>query len=192
MAEFDGIDLLVNNVGGGGGDDVNIGGFLDLDEAHWRKTFDLNLFAAIRVSRLALPSLIERRGAVVNVSSIGAWEPANPGLAYNVAKAALKAFGKGLAAEFGPQGVRVTTVSPGPVRTAIWERPDGLGGKLAAAAGVPQEDFLAQVPAMMGMLTGRMAEPEEVAALITFLLSDVAASITGSDHLIDAGIVRAA
>jgi NAD(P)-dependent dehydrogenase (short-subunit alcohol dehydrogenase family) len=113
-------------------------------------------------------------------------------LAYDVAKAALKALGKGLAMEFGPRGVRVTTVSPGPIRTAIWEAPDGVGGKLAAAAGVPQADFLAQLPATMGMVSGRMAEPEEVAALITFLLSDVAASISGSDHRIDGGIIRTA
>jgi NAD(P)-dependent dehydrogenase (short-subunit alcohol dehydrogenase family) len=188
MTEFDGVDLLVNNVGGG--DRPELGGFLDLDDEHWRQTFDLNLFATVRVSRAALPSLIERGGAIVNVSSIGAWQPASPTLAYDVAKAALKAFGKGLATEFGPRGVRVTTVSPGPIRTAIWEAPDGVGAKLAAAAGVPQEDFLAQLPAMMGMVTGRIAEPEEIAALITFLLSDVAASITGSDHLIDGGIIR--
>jgi NAD(P)-dependent dehydrogenase (short-subunit alcohol dehydrogenase family) len=188
--ELGGIDLLVNNVGGGEGSAV--AGFLDLDDEHWQHFLDLNLFAAVRVSRAALPSLIERRGVVVNVSSIGAWQPAGPPLAYNVAKAALKAFGKGLATEFGPLGVRVTTVSPGPVRTAVWEGPDSLGAQFAAAAGVSQQAFLAQVPAMMGMVTGRIAEPEEVAALITFLLSNVAGSITGSDHLIDGGLVRTA
>lgn len=189
LAELGGIDLLVNNVGGG--DDPRPAGFLDLGEEEWRATFDLNLYAAVRVTRAALPGLVGRRGAVVNVSSIGAWEPAGPTLAYNVAKAALKAFGKGLATEFGPQGVRVTTVSPGPVRTGIWEGPEGLGARLAAAAGVRLEDFLPQVPTAMGIVSGRLTEPEEVAALIAFLLSDVAGNITGSDHLIDGGLVRA-
>ncbi|WP_283616072.1 SDR family oxidoreductase [Mycolicibacterium poriferae] len=190
MIEFDGIDLLVNNAGGG--DDVQLGGSSDLDDKHWYDTFALNLFAAVRVSRAASRPLIERAGAIVNVSSVGAWQPSGPPLAYNVAKAALKAFGKAMATEIGPYGVRVNTVSPGPVRTDAWEAPNSFGGKLAAASGMDQHAYLAEVPAMMGMATGRIIEPEEVAALIVYLLSDVAASITGSDYLIDGGIVRRA
>lgn len=187
IAELGGVDLLVNNVGGG---DVDLRGFLDLPEHHWRSAFEVNLFSALRVSRAALPSLIERRGAIVNVSSIGSRQPAGPPLAYNVAKSALTALGKGLADEFGPRGVRVTTVSPGPTRTAMWEGPDGFGGAFSAATGTPQADLVAGVPEMLGMRTGRMVEPEEVAALIVFLLA--AGSVTGSDHLIDGGVVRSA
>ena len=186
----DGVDLLVNNVGGGRGGETS--GFLELDDGHWAQMLEVNLMSAVRVSRALLPSLMPRAGVIVNVSSIGAWQPAGPPLAYNVAKAALKAFGKGLAEEFGPQGVRVITVTPGPTRTDVWEGPDGLGAKFAAAAGVPHDQFLAQVPAMLGMLTGRLAEPDEVAALITFLLSPLASSITGSDHRIDGGAVKIA
>ncbi|MFI6521906.1 oxidoreductase [Spirillospora sp. NPDC050679] len=189
-AGLGGIDLLVNNVGGG--DSVELAGFLDLDEEYWKATFELNLFSAVRVTRAALPGLLERRGAIVNVSSIGARTPAAGPMPYNLAKAGLTAFTKALAEEVGPRGVRVNTVSPGPVRTAIWESPEGLGGKLAAATGTEQEAFLTQVPAMMGMTTGRITEPEEVAALITFLLSEAAASVTGSDHLIDGGAVKTA
>lgn len=182
------IDLLVNNVGGG--DSVDLGGFLDLDDAHWSQIFELNLFAAMRVTREALPWLVQRHGSIVNVSSIGAWKPEGPPLAYNVAKSALKALGRGLATEFGPQGVRVVTVSPGPVRTAIWEGPNGFGARLSESTGAALEAVLASVPERMGMVTGRLAEPDEVAALITFLLSDLARSITGSDHLIDGGAIR--
>ncbi|WP_067483282.1 oxidoreductase [Actinomadura hibisca] len=189
-AELGGIDLLVNNVGGGDG--VQLSGFLGMDDDYWKANLELNLFSAIRVTRAALPSVLERRGAIVNVSSIGARLPAAGPMPYNVAKAGLTAFTKALAEEVGPQGVRVNTVSPGPVRTAIWESADGLGGKLAAAAGLEQEEFLKRVPAMMGMTSGRITEPEEVAALIVFLLSEVAASVTGSDHLIDGGIVKTA
>jgi NAD(P)-dependent dehydrogenase (short-subunit alcohol dehydrogenase family) len=186
----DQVDLLVNNVGGGRGGETS--GFLDLDDDHWDQMLQLNLMSAVRVSRALLPGLAARGGVIVNVSSMGAWQPAGPPLAYNVAKAALKALGKGLAEEFSPQGVRVVTVTPGPTRTGVWESPGGLGAKFAAAAGAPHDQFLTQVPAMLGMLTGRLAEPDEVAALITFLVSPLAASITGSDHRIDGGAVKIA
>ncbi|MFF7729497.1 SDR family oxidoreductase [Streptomyces sp. NPDC008001] len=184
----DGLDLLVNNAGGG--DDIVLGGFLDADDAQFRANLDLNFLAAVRVSRAALPSLIERRGSVVNVSSINARLPAAGPVAYSVAKAALTAFGKSLSEEFGPRGVRVNTVSPGVVRTAIWEDPEGFGGKVAAAAGVGHDELLARLPERFGMASPRITEPGEVAALITFLLSGVAANITGADHVIDGGTVK--
>ncbi|MCQ8774264.1 SDR family oxidoreductase [Streptomyces telluris] len=183
-----GLDLLVNNVGGG--DEAVLGGFLDSGDADFQANLDLNFLSAVRVSRAALPSLVERRGSVVNVSSVNARLPAAGPVAYSVAKAALTAFGKSLSEEFGPRGVRVNTVSPGVVRTAIWEDPEGFGGKVAAAAGVDHAEFLKQLPERFGMASPRITEPGEVAALITFLLSDVAANINGADHVIDGGTVK--
>lgn len=182
IAEFGAVDLVVNNAGGG--DDRDLAGFLDVPDEVWQIALDLNLLAAVRVTRAALPSVTERGGVIVNVSSIGAWKPEGT-LAYNVAKAALKAFGSGLATEVGPLGVRVLTVTPGPVRTSMWEQ-------MAAATGMSAEDLIAGVPQQLGMVTGRMSEPEEVAALIVFLLSERAGNITGSDHLIDGGAIRSA
>jgi NAD(P)-dependent dehydrogenase (short-subunit alcohol dehydrogenase family) len=184
------IDLLVNNVGGGSR--LTLAGFDELDDHDWDDAIATNLLTAVRTTRAALPHLVEVGGAIVNVSSIGARRPEGPPLAYNVAKAALTAFGRGLAAELGPRGVRVNTVSPGPTRTSMWNSPDGLGGQLAAARGVPIEAILAGAPAQIGMATGRLSEPEEVADLITYLLSPRAANITGADYLIDGGAVRAA
>ncbi len=146
----------------------------------------------MRVTRAALPTLIARHGVIVNVSSIGARVPSAGPVAYNTAKAALTALGKALAEEFGPAGVRVVTVSPGPTRTAVWDAPGGLGAQLAAAADTGHQEFLAQVPAAMGMTTGRFAEPDEVAQLIAYLASPQAASITGADFLIDGGLVKTA
>jgi NAD(P)-dependent dehydrogenase (short-subunit alcohol dehydrogenase family) len=188
LAELGGIDLLVNNVGGG--DDVQPVGFLDTDDTQWARIFDVNLLSAVRASRAALPSLVERRGAIVNVSSINSRLPAAGPVAYSAAKAALAALGKSLAEEFGPRGVRVNTVSPGVVRTAIWEDPEGFGGKVAASAGAEHAAFLEQIPQAFGITTGRITEPEEVAALIAFLLSDVAGNITGADYVIDGGTVK--
>ncbi|MGV9280553.1 oxidoreductase [Streptomyces sp. NPDC003730] len=188
LVELGGIDLLVNNVGGG--DDVEPVGFLDTDDTQWTRVFDINLLSAVRATRAALPSLIERRGSIVNVSSINSRLPAAGPVAYSAAKAALAALGKSLAEEFGPQGVRVNSVSPGVVRTSIWEDPEGFGGKVAAGAGVEHATFLQQIPQAFGITTGRITEPDEVAALIVFLLSDVAGNITGTDHVIDGGTVK--
>lgn len=188
--EFGGVDMLVNNAGGG--DDLTLDAFADLPDSAWTNALNLNLLAAVRVTREALPALLERHGAVVNVSSIGAWKPEGPPLAYNVAKAALKAFGRGLATELGPRGVRVLTVTPGPTRTDMWTGDAGMGTHVEAATGIPREAVVAGAPEQMGMVTGRFNEPEEVADLITFLLSPRAGNITGSDHLIDGGLIRSA
>ncbi|GLW05277.1 3-oxoacyl-ACP reductase [Microtetraspora sp. NBRC 13810] len=190
LAELGDIDLLVNNVGGGDGSGV--GGILDFDDRLWHEIFDLNFFATVGVTRAAVPSLVRRRGAVVNVSSNGARVPHAGPAPYTTAKAALTAFGKALTEELGPQGVRVNTVSPGPVRTALWQSPDGYGAGLATAMGLPLEDLLAGLPSATGMVTGRLVEPAEVATLIAYLGSPLAASVTGADHLIDGGSVKTA
>ena len=132
-----GIDLLVNNLGGS--DDLTLSGFLDLTDEQWSRALDVNLLATVRVTRAALPHLIQSGGVVVNVSSLGAWQPDQPPLSYNVAKAALKALGRGLATDFGPQGVRALTVTPGPTRTAMWDQ-------YANLVGAPVEHILAAIP----------------------------------------------
>ena len=190
MRERGGIDILGNNVGGGDGGIA--GGFLEATDEQWAEMVDLNFLAAVRVTRAAMPALQASRGAIVNVSSNSARIPHSGPIAYTTAKAALTAFGKALAEEFGPQGVRVNTVSPGAVRTALWESPDGYGAGLAKAMGIPQADLLASLPAATGMLIGRLVAPEEVAALVTYLASPLAAATTGADHLIDGGAVKTA
>ncbi|MEV4123936.1 SDR family oxidoreductase [Nocardia sp. NPDC049707] len=175
-----------------GGDGEATGGFLSFDDEQWAQIYGLNLFATVRTTRAALPSLLRRGGAVVNVSSNAARIPHAGPVPYTTAKAALTAFGKALAEEFGPQGVRVNTVSPGPVRTAMWESPDGYGAQLAASLGLAREQLVAGLPATMGMTTGRLVEPTEVAALIAYLASPLAASITGADHIIDGGAIKTA
>ncbi|WP_406294683.1 SDR family oxidoreductase [Embleya sp. NBC_00888] len=192
-AEFGPLDILVNNVGGGdaGGDDQT-GGFLSFTDEQWLASFELNFLAAVRTTRAALPALLDARGAIVNISSIGARMPHGGPVTYTTAKAALTAFGKALAEEFGPRGVRVNTVSPGAVRTAMWEAPDGYGAQLATSMGLSHEQLLAALPGATGMVTGRFVEPAEVATAVAYLVSPLAGSVTGTDHLVDGGALKAA
>ncbi|WP_431896950.1 SDR family oxidoreductase [Nonomuraea sp. bgisy101] len=183
------IDVLVNNVGGGdtGG---RVAGFLGFDDADWLAAHSLNFLAAVRTTRAAMPSLLRRGGTIVNISSNGARMPHAGPVTYTTAKAALTAFGKAIAEEFGPQGVRVNTVSPGPVRTALWEDPEGYGAALAASMDVTLEQLLAGLPGAAGMTTGRLIEPAEVAALVTYLASPLASSVNGADFVIDGGAIK--
>ncbi|GGS63869.1 SDR family NAD(P)-dependent oxidoreductase [Nonomuraea spiralis] len=190
LAELGEIDLLVNNVGGGDGGGAQVTGFLGTDDDTWRQTYDLNLLSAVRATRAAMPSLLRRGGTVINISSNGARAPHMGPIAYVTAKAALTAFGKAVAEEFGPHGVRVATVSPGAARTALWEAPDGYGAALAASLGMEHEQLLAGLPSATGMTTGRFVEPEEVAALVTYLASPRAASVNGADYVIDGGAIK--
>ncbi|MFD6396616.1 oxidoreductase [Nocardia sp. NPDC060249] len=190
LEELGGIDILVNNVGGGDPDRLTLGGFLDTTDDQWRHFLDINLFSAIRATRAALPSLLDRRGAIINVSSINAHLPAVGPTGYSEAKAALTSLGKRLSEEFGPRGVRVNTVSPGPVGTRIWRDEHRLGAKLAAAQGISHEQLLAALPGQFGIASRRISEADEVAALIAFLASAKATNILGADVVIDGGIIK--
>lgn len=189
IADFGGLDILVNNVGGV--DTPRLGGFLSVSDDQWQRTFDLNLLSAVKTSRAALPRLVERRGVIVNIASINARLPQLPVLDYAPAKAALVNLTKALAEEFGPQGVRVNTVSPGPVRTAIWENEQSFGAKLAGAMGATDlPTFLEGFAEQAGITLGRMGRPDEVADLVAFLASDRAGWITGADVVIDGGMLK--
>jgi NAD(P)-dependent dehydrogenase (short-subunit alcohol dehydrogenase family) len=131
------------------------------------------------------------RGAIVTISSVNAFLP-DPGIIdYTASKAALTNFSKALSKEVGPRGIRANTISPGPVETALWLGPDGVAATVAKATGVDRETARKQVTEQQGGLaTGRFTRPEEVADLVLFLASDRAANITGSDFVIDGGLIK--
>jgi NAD(P)-dependent dehydrogenase (short-subunit alcohol dehydrogenase family) len=183
------LDILVNNVGGGDAGAPGAG-FLDFDDRAWSSTFDLNLYAAVRMTRAVLPALLASRGAVVNVSSDSARRPQTAPLPYGAAKAALNAVTKGLSEEFGARGVRFNTVSPSSTRTAHWEGEQSFGADLAQALNLTQEELIAALPAQMGMLTGRFIEPREIATTIAYLVSPLAASVHGANWVVDAGVSK--
>ncbi|MBL1074942.1 SDR family NAD(P)-dependent oxidoreductase [Nocardia sp. 2] len=192
LAELGGLDILINNVGGGDIELLGLAGVLETEDEQWRNLFDLNLFGVVSTTRAALPSLIERRGAIINVSSINAHAPATGPVGYSEAKAALTSFSKRLSEELGPKGVRVNTVSPGVTGTDIWRGERNLGATLAAVSGVGHAEFLTALPGQFGIASGRISEAAEIAALVTFLASGLAGNIVGADLVIDGGTLKSA
>lgn len=191
--ELGGIDILVNNVGVGDADDAVRSAMLtllDLPDSDWQQSFDLHFYSALRVTRAALPSLLERQGIVVNVSSIAARLAGLGPASYTASKAALNALTKLVAEQFGAKGVRAITVTPGPVSTGVFVDPDGTMARLAAAQGLARDEFVDQMMGQLGAYTGRISTPEEVARLIVFAASPN--NISGSEYLIDGGIVKSA
>ncbi|MFD4566484.1 SDR family NAD(P)-dependent oxidoreductase [Streptomyces sp. NPDC058467] len=179
------IDVLVNNVGSA---PARTGGFLSVTDEDWRRTVDLNLLTAVRVTRAALPVMLEAgRGSVVTIASVNATLPDPLVIDYSASKAALVAFSKALSKEVGPQGIRVNTVSPGPVETELWLGGGGVAETVSAAAGITPEEVVAG--AAGATVTGRFSQPREVAELVLFLATDHARNITGSDLVIDGGFI---
>ncbi len=176
--------VLVNNVGGV---HPRTGGFASVTDDEWMRTLELDALTAIRMTRAALvPMRAARHGSVVTVASVNAKLPDPAVIDYSAAKAALVNFSKSLSKEVGPDGVRVNTVSPGPVATDLWLGAGGVADTVSAAAGASHADIVAGAEA--SMVTGRFTTPDEVAALVTFLASDVAGNLTGEDIIIDGGL----
>lgn len=183
-----GVDLLVNNVGG---NPAPLGGFLATSDDDWRTVLDLNLLSTVRATRAALPSLVARRGAIVNVASTNARLGMGAVVAYAAAKAAVLNLGKALAEEFGPAGVRVNTISPGPVPTPMWTADGSPGATMTAAMGIARDELDERVPAALGMTTPGMVAPDEVAALVTALASGALPSMRGAELVLDGGLLKA-
>ena len=183
--EFGGLDILVNNVGGVR---PRTAGFLEVTDTDWLWALDVNLLSAVRATRAAVPHLLERAPtAITTVCSVNATLP-DPGVIdYSAAKAALRSFSKSLSKELGPAGVRVNTVSPGPVETALWLGAGGVAETVGRARGL--DPAAVRQAAVAGTPTGRFTRPTEVAQLVLFLSSTAAGNVTGADVLIDGGLV---
>ncbi|MFG2358413.1 oxidoreductase [Streptomyces sp. NPDC048521] len=188
MERFNGIDVLVNNVGKA---EPRLGGFASVTDEQWLETLTVNLLSAVRASRAALPALLASQGSIVTISSVNAFLP-DPGVIdYTASKAALTNFSKALSKEVSPQGVRVNTIAPGPVSTDLWIGPGGMAETIAAAMDVePQEAVDQTINSLGGFATGRFTRPDEVADLVLMLASDRTANITGADFTIDGGLIK--
>jgi NAD(P)-dependent dehydrogenase (short-subunit alcohol dehydrogenase family) len=189
LAHLGGIDILVNSLGGSS---APAGGFATLDDAEWSKELNQNLMPAVRLDRVLLPVMIRQgSGVIIHVTSIQHQMPLPESTtAYAAAKAALSTYSKSLSKEVTPKGVRVIRVSPGWVET---EAAVSLAERLAVQAGTDYEGGKQIIMKSLGGIPlGRPAKPREVADLITFLVSPRAASVSGTEVVIDGGTVPTA
>jgi NAD(P)-dependent dehydrogenase (short-subunit alcohol dehydrogenase family) len=184
------VDVLVNNVGAVR---LRLGGFLDTSDEEFEWAMGMNFFTTLRATRAAIPAMVAQGGgAIVNVASVNAFFQPDAGtIDYGAAKAAVLNLSKSLAQEFGPKGIHVNCVSPGPVSTELWLGDHGVAETVAAATGVDADTAREQVVAGIGgFATGRFTTPEEVATLVVLLASERTANVTGANYVIDGGLIK--
>jgi NAD(P)-dependent dehydrogenase (short-subunit alcohol dehydrogenase family) len=184
------IDVLVNNVGAVR---LRLDGFLGTSDEEFAWAMEMNFFVALRATRAAIAAMLASGGgAIVNVASVNAFFQPDAGtIDYGAAKAALVNLTRTLSQEFGPRGIRVNAVSPGPVATDLWLGENGVADTVAKATGVDAETARANVVASIGgFATGRFTTPEEVATLIVLLASGRLGNVTGANYLIDGGLIK--
>jgi NAD(P)-dependent dehydrogenase (short-subunit alcohol dehydrogenase family) len=180
------VEILINNAGAV---TPRVNGFVSVTDEQWSYAMNLTLMAAVRTTRAALPHLLAAgRGVIVNTASVNASLPDPLVMDYGAAKAALVNFSKALSKEVGPGGVRVNTVSPGPVATDLWLGDHGVASTLAGTRGGESREY--EQNAVRDTATRRFTTPQEVADLIAFLASDRAGNITGVDYVIDGGLIQ--
>jgi NAD(P)-dependent dehydrogenase (short-subunit alcohol dehydrogenase family) len=184
--QFGGVDIIVHMLGGSS---APAGGFAALSDSDWQNELNLNLFPAVRLDRALIPGMIAQgSGVVIHVSSIQRLLPLPEATtAYAAAKAALSTYSKSLSKEVSPKGVRVVRVSPGWIET---EASIELARRLADEAGTDlQGGRKIIMDSLGGIPIGRPSSPAEIANLVAFLASDRAATITGTEYVIDGGTV---
>jgi NAD(P)-dependent dehydrogenase (short-subunit alcohol dehydrogenase family) len=183
------VDVLVNNVGAAR---IRTEGFMALTDADFESSMNINFYAALRATRAAVADMLRRGepGAVVNVASVNAFfQPDGGVIDYGAAKAALVNFSKALSQELAPKGIRINNVSPGPVETDLWLAEDGVAATVAKATGASAQDVRDGLIAG-NIPSGRFSTPREVATLVTLLASSRTANVTGSNFVIDGGLVK--
>ncbi|CAH2094145.1 unnamed protein product [Euphydryas editha] len=170
IEKFGKINVLVNNAGMIGFDGILSDNIMSMFDSIMKT----NLRAAVYMTHLAAPHLIKSKGNIINISSIAGKKTSKirPMVSYTASKAALDHFTRNVAAELAPHGVRVNSISPGPVKTDI-----------LINAGV--NSSMVDIEKMLPL--GRISDSQEIADLILFLASDKAKAITGSDYVSDNG-----
>jgi NAD(P)-dependent dehydrogenase (short-subunit alcohol dehydrogenase family) len=176
------VACLVNNVGIAYQTDFDA-----LTDEQWDEMWQLNVMSYIRTIRAALPELRGRGGSIVNVSSTAGKRPSTSMPNYTVTKAAVLSLSRLVADLYAKDGIRCNAVAPGPTATDAWLAPGGLADQQAERTGKSRDEVLEAVAS--GRPLGRLAEADEIAAVIVFLCSDRASYVTGSAWSADGGTV---
>lgn len=175
VSTFGGIDVVANVAGV-----TRLVHFADLTEDVWQLMFDVNVTGPYHVIQEALPSLLERKGNVVNVGSVAGLRGMPYQAAYGASKAALIHLTKSLAVEYALTGVRFNAVCPGTVLTPLTE---------GVATAMPADLEPTLIGTMQGVMPG-VIQADEIAAAILYTASDDARSMTGHALTVDLGVVR--
>ena len=176
------IDCLVNNVGLAYQTDFDA-----VTDAQWDEMWQLNVMSYVRSIRAVLPEMRGRGGSIVNVSSTAGKRPSTSMPNYTVTKAAVLSLSRLVADLYAKDGIRCNAVTPGPTATDAWLGPGGLADQQAERTGKSRDEVLEAVAG--GRPLGRLAEADEIAAVIVFLCSDRASYVTGSAWSADGGTV---
>jgi 3-oxoacyl-[acyl-carrier protein] reductase len=177
------VECLVNNVGV-----AYQVGFEDVTDEQWDAMWQLNVMSYVRCIRAVLPAMKEAgEGTIVNVSSTAGKRPSTGMPNYSVTKAAVLSLSRLVADLYAKHGVRCNAVAPGPTATAAWLGDGGLADQQAVASIKTRQQVLEAVGA--GRPLGRLAEPDEIAAVIVFLCSQRASYVTGAAWSADGGTV---
>ncbi|RDK10105.1 glucose 1-dehydrogenase [Cupriavidus lacunae] len=175
VERFGRLDVLVNNAGIN--DDFSA--VADMKEELWHDVFALNLDAAFLACKFAVPHLIERRGNIINIASIGGTEYGRSGVAYTASKHALVAMTKHTAFNYAPTGLRCNVICPGPVETPM------VQAAMEQAASMNRDGARRANSGMKNLV--RIGEPEEISNIACFLASDEASLLNGAVVVADAG-----
>jgi len=183
LEKYGRIDIIVNNAG------ANLspgGGFDALSDEHWYNDWQLNFLSVVRLNKSLLPVMIRQKsGVIINISTGAAKQPIwEMTMSYSSAKAALNVYSKALANELGSKGIRVNVVSPGVVKTQLML---DFIENIANSSNITVDDAFKAVMDKVGVPVGRMAEPEEIADLVAFLVSSEAKYINGANYSVDGG-----
>jgi NAD(P)-dependent dehydrogenase (short-subunit alcohol dehydrogenase family) len=181
VESFGALDILIANAGGG-----PVGSASGTDNAMWANALDMNLNSAFVCAREALPELQRRSGAIVVVGSVASLVAGPKMVGYIAAKSALLGLVRSLAVDYGPAGVRVNALCPGWVRSPM---SDAEMDEIGAARGITREDAFEAISRNIPLR--RIADPEEMASVCAFLVSDDASFITGATIVADGGTTAA-